>query len=199
MERKRNGTIVQTLDVFDFSVIHLSAYERLQRKYKKRMSVAQLPMSPSLEPIEQSTSFLKDLVLRRKIRRMERSISHNTSTSSIPNNRESGFQYAKNQTKYLLNKTVAVMPFLGSDMGSGHSNLGNRYKYLHTCFWSVYAYFPHVVIGVKTQVDFDYIRYVECDYCNILCNVDANMIIYFVCLFFLLVVVTQTCPCLKYC
>eukprot|EP01035_Chromulina_nebulosa_P018281 gene18281-23958_t len=34
-----NGTIVQSLDVLDFSVIHLSAYERLQRRWAKSSGI----------------------------------------------------------------------------------------------------------------------------------------------------------------
>ena len=143
MDRKRNGTIIQTLDVLDFSVIHLSVYERLQRKYVKTL----INVDKSLEPIDKSTQFLKELVVNRKSRRNDDHIRD-------PNTHE----YLKNHTKYYLNKTVAIMPFLGSDMGAGHSVLSNRYKYLHTCFWSVYSYFPHVVISVKTQVDYDYIK-----------------------------------------
>ena len=30
-----NGTILQSLDVLDFSVVHLSAYERLKRRWRK--------------------------------------------------------------------------------------------------------------------------------------------------------------------
>lgn len=33
--RKENGSLVQTLDLLDFSVVHLSAYERLKRRWRK--------------------------------------------------------------------------------------------------------------------------------------------------------------------
>ena len=33
--KKENGSIVQALDVLDFSVVHLSAYERLKRRWRK--------------------------------------------------------------------------------------------------------------------------------------------------------------------
>ena len=57
-----------------------------------------------------------------------------------------------------LNKTVVVMPFLGSDMGAGHSNLGNRFVYLQACFWSLYARFPYVTVAVKGVKDYDWVR-----------------------------------------
>ena len=56
-----------------------------------------------------------------------------------------------------LNRTVVVMPFLLSDMGAGHSNLKNRMAYLHACFWSIYAYMPHIVVAVKSQRDYKYV------------------------------------------
>ena len=34
-------------------------------------------------------------------------------------------------TRRGLNRTVAVMPFLGTDMGAGHSKLGNRFVYVN--------------------------------------------------------------------
>lgn len=48
-------------------------------------------------------------------------------------------------------RTVVVMPFLGGAMGAGHSELGNRFVYLQTCFWSLYEFFPHIVAGVARQ------------------------------------------------
>jgi hypothetical protein len=45
------------------------------------------------------------------------------------------------------------MPFLGSDMGAGHSKLGNRLTYLSACFWSIYAEIPHIVAAVKSAKD----------------------------------------------
>ena len=33
--RSENGSLVQSLDILDFSVLHLSAYERLKRRWRK--------------------------------------------------------------------------------------------------------------------------------------------------------------------
>jgi hypothetical protein len=38
-------------------------------------------------------------------------------------------------------------------MGAGHSELGNRFEYLKTCFWSLYEFFPHVVVAVARAED----------------------------------------------
>ncbi len=38
-------------------------------------------------------------------------------------------------------------------MGAGHSELGNRFEYLKTCFWSLYEFFPHIVAAVTRPED----------------------------------------------
>ena len=128
LNKIRNGTIVQTLDILDFSVIHLSAYERLQRKYSKFTRI-----DNNITPVINSIELLKLMTLHKE-----------TTYSS--------------KLESLLNETVVIMPFLGSDMGAGHSDLSNRYKYLHACIWSIRYYYEHIVIAVKYQVDYDYIR-----------------------------------------
>jgi hypothetical protein len=57
-----------------------------------------------------------------------------------------------------LNRTVAYMPFLGFTNGAGHSVLANRFRYLDACFWSIYAYIPHVVVAVNSKADYNYCR-----------------------------------------
>jgi hypothetical protein len=52
------------------------------------------------------------------------------------------------------------MPFLGMDMGAGHSELSNRFHYLAACFWSFYVTYPHIVAVVKSQADYDFARLV---------------------------------------
>lgn len=130
LKANHTGQIIQSLDVLDFSAIHLSAYERLTRRkhykkfFKKKNSVN------TVEVMEDSTISLK------------KRISNNIHIETSPE----------------LKKTLAVMPFLGTGMGSGHSILVNRYKYLHACFWSIYSEIPNIVVGVSSQVDYDYCK-----------------------------------------
>ncbi len=135
-ERNVNGSLVQTLDVLDFSVVHLSAYERLQRRWQRTIGVAKMKTG-NIEPIVQAVNLLKDLA------------EANARERARP-----GYKFEHEG----LRKTVVVMPFLGSDMGAGHSNLGNRFVYLQACFWSLYAKFPHVTVAVKGIKDYDWIR-----------------------------------------
>ncbi len=173
-ERDVNGSVTQTLDVLDFSIIHLSWYERLQKRHArivrdmvaKKMSSAGTSTAPtkdkaddkgqgkgkakgkgrgkaddgildasmtSIGAVEQALALLKERALRL---------------------RQSGMPLPVPE----LNRTVAIMPFLGSDMGAGHSKLGNRLVYLQACFWSIYAEIPHVVAAVKSEKDAAFAR-----------------------------------------
>jgi len=132
--RNLNGSLTQSLDVLDFSVIHLSAYERLQRRWGGSIAkivgkeVAKQMHTGNIDPVIKATALLKTRALQR---------------------RAPGMPMASPK----LNRTVAIMPFLGSDNGAGHSLLGNRKVYLQACFWSIYAEIPHIVAAVKSTKD----------------------------------------------
>ena len=113
-----NGTIIQSLDVLDFSVIHLSAFERLKRRWRKLLP-----------------DFIKDKSRNKKDWETgtlsEVTNAVNMLRKRALNFREDGTPLSSPEA----NRTVVVMPFLGSDMGAGHSKLENRYEYLKACFW----------------------------------------------------------------
>ena len=76
--------------------------------------------------------------------------------------------HSRNNSKHLnlpepiqryVNRTVVVMPFLGSENGAGHSKLRNRLLYLRACFWSFYGTYPYVVAAVKNEKDLQYARH----------------------------------------
>jgi hypothetical protein len=123
-----NGSLVQSLDVLDFSVIHLSWYERLQKRHRIRSARGVDPIQPIINAAD---------YLRRQAQMKDLS-----------------------KISYDANRTVAIMPFLGSENGAGHSKLGNRLQYLHSCFWSIYAEFPHVTAAVKNAKDAHFARLV---------------------------------------
>ena len=109
--RNVNGSMTQSLDVLDFSVVHLSWYERLQKRHSRtiqaelkidRKDKARMATIHSLTAIEKTVELLKTRALK---------IRDPSIPLAVPE----------------LNRTVAVMPFLGSDMGAGHSNLNNRW------------------------------------------------------------------------
>jgi hypothetical protein len=107
----------------------LSWYERLQKRHSR--SIRSAPEKPgNIDTIARAVVYLKERALRLR-------------APGMP-----GLQLHPE-----LNRTVVVMPFLGSDMGAGHSKLGNRLVYLSACFWSFYAEFPHVVAVVKSEKD----------------------------------------------
>eukprot|EP00603_Paraphysomonas_imperforata_P007358 CAMPEP_0114422952 /NCGR_PEP_ID=MMETSP0103-20121206/5885_1 /TAXON_ID=37642 ORGANISM="Paraphysomonas imperforata, Strain PA2" /NCGR_SAMPLE_ID=MMETSP0103 /ASSEMBLY_ACC=CAM_ASM_000201 /LENGTH=371 /DNA_ID=CAMNT_0001591573 /DNA_START=88 /DNA_END=1203 /DNA_ORIENTATION=+ len=129
LKPNHNGQIIQSLDVLDFSAIHLSAYERLTRRNHYKKFYKKTP-ADTIEKMALSTASLK------------KRIANDVNIEKTPE----------------LQRTLAVMPFFGTGMGSGHSVLANRYKYLETCFWSIYSEIPHIVVGVTSQVDYDYCK-----------------------------------------
>ena len=92
-----NGTMIQSLDVLDFSVLHLSWYERLQRRHRTKAVKGVDP----IQPIIDTAKLLKERAL---------ALRNPAIPMAVPE----------------LNRTVAIMPFLGSENGAGHSKLGNR-------------------------------------------------------------------------
>ena len=133
-KENENGTLIQSLDVYDFSVVHLSAYERLNRRYFHRLKRKEFN-DDNLDPIKSTVEIIRERAL----------YLHSSRRFHQPEQ----------------NRTVAIMPFLGSDMGAGHSKLLNRILYLKACFWSTYAEFPNVVAVVKNRADQILARYVN--------------------------------------
>eukprot|EP01034_Spumella_vulgaris_P026815 gene26815-33456_t len=132
-DRDVNGSMLQSVDVLDFSVVHLSTYERLLRRWGKSVASDPAAKAGNIDPIIQSATILRDRA--KTLRDPLTPIVHPA-----------------------YNRTVVVMPFLGSDMGAGHSKLSNRLQYLSACFWSFYAVYPHVVAAVKNEKDRDFAR-----------------------------------------
>jgi hypothetical protein len=129
-----HGLIVQTLDVLDFSAIHLSAFERSSKKYKHNLWKTKNDLKvewTKIDPVIKAAKFLENL--------------------NNPNKSNSKITWSEE-----ANRTVAIMPFLGGAMGAGHSELGNRFEYLKACFWSIYEFIPNIVAGVSRQEDVDW-------------------------------------------
>jgi hypothetical protein len=134
-----NGSILQTIDVLDLSVIHLSAYERLLLRWARSSSEVNLDKN-NISTVVSSSELLRKLAFQL---RGEDSSSHSSSLHLLPSND--------------FHRTVVIMPYLGVDRGAGHSKLFNRQIYLSACFWSFYAFYPFIVAGVKSNKDRDYI------------------------------------------
>ena len=137
--KDRNGSVTQSLDILDFSVIHLSAYERLQRRWAKSIGTENMNVG-NIEPVKVAIALLKERALTMHAQRTQQMNMFNKLHKDHP-------------ITLQLNRTIAIMPWLGGEMGAGHSNLNNRYVYLEACFWSLYAVFPHVAVVVKTEKD----------------------------------------------
>jgi hypothetical protein len=84
---KKIGAVIQTLDVLDFSVVHLSAYERLQRRWHKLIG-----RGHNIKPVIDSVGLIRNrsLLLR-----------ESDTPSAVPE----------------VLRTIAIMPFLASENG----------------------------------------------------------------------------------
>ena len=236
---KENATVIMSLDVLDYSVIHLSAFERLQRRWQhvtgKPRGIA--PILTSIEYVKQHT--LKILQQRSDSSSSSSSSSSSRSSSSshpssgVVSNTSTSFNIngvdnvnhtnislksssrsdnnedksssnenintktippsppptTLSQPKFIKNtvyvggrrtsqsqqtpsitgegwsqisqsiiqnkmdRTVAIMPFLGFANGAGHSKTNNRFEYLKACVWSLRALFKHIVVYIKSAKD----------------------------------------------
>lgn len=165
-----HGIIIQTLDVIDFSVIHLSAYERSSLKHKnfiwsnekdRRTQWHDItPVIQAGKALEMLNNPNHSIYQHANTATAKSAAAATTTEASIA---ASGFTKQSLLQRKLLfqyspeaKRTVVIMPFLGGAMGAGHSKLNNRFEYLKTCFWSLYEFFPYIVIGVSRQEDVDW-------------------------------------------
>lgn len=126
-----NGSLMQSRDVLDFSVIHLSAYERLLLRWSR-----------SAPEINADKNNITTVALASELIQSITTLYH---------------RHRAPAAHSAFNRTVVVMPYLGVDRGAGHSKLFNRQVYLSACFWSFYQFYPYIVAGVKSVKDRDYI------------------------------------------
>ena len=141
------GAILQTLDMLDLSVVHLSAYERSLRAHdmstKKGPAVDRLHrLANSLQqPIllgRGNSSAVGDQLLHR----------HAVSAAAMQPRIDSPFA-----------QTLVLLPWAGSHLGVGNSQLSLRQVYLRICFWSFYRHYGNnIVIGVASQKDADIVQ-----------------------------------------
>jgi hypothetical protein len=101
-----HGTIIQTLDVLDFSSVDLSSLERLQRRHRLRLRAS--AGKQGIDPIQ--------AVIDASALLRERALSKRTPYT------------------HYSNRTIVIIPFLGSDRPNGNSLLANRMHYLRACF-----------------------------------------------------------------
>lgn len=132
------GALMQTLDVLDFSVIHLSAYERLYRKYQYDIEEAEVIAETRMTMMNAVRSLKVEADKERALKNGTRSFKNlYDSIFSSPSSSES----------------LAMLPWLGSIKGYGHSEISFRMRYLEACVWSIHPLIPHIVIGVASQHD----------------------------------------------
>ena len=120
------GAIMQSLDVLDLSVIHLSAYERSLRS-RGFNDVS----GPSVDR------------LRSVARLQQKNANSNSMLSDVSGVNVSGSGH--------FDRTLVIMPWAGLLKGVGNSKLTFRSHYLKTCFWSFYKIYKSIVIAVPSD------------------------------------------------
>ena len=146
-ETNGNGTLIQSIDIIDLAVIHLSTFERLHRKWVDVLNRSEKKSSSKIDPIIRSGKILQSQTRKQSRRDVTMPLLKETEYN------DPSLNMSWEKLSHKLNRTVVIMPFLGIDMGAGHSELSNRYHYLASCFWSFYSYYPHIVAAVKSPKD----------------------------------------------
>jgi hypothetical protein len=95
------GLIVQSLDVLDFSVIHLSAYERSSKKYRFKLWSKKEDLKTEWTKIEAVKEAARLLDARNNPLKAEKKVVWSDEA----------------------NRTVAIMPFLGEQAQNTHTQL----------------------------------------------------------------------------
>jgi len=141
------GSLMQTLDVLDLSVVHLSAYERLYRKYGFQIEAPKVAADIE-EVMERSAALLESRARERERRRVEATMSFKDVFDLATTGRRSPPQEPPQK-----GGTLGIHPWLGSVRGYSHSETKFRLAYLRACLWSTHALTSDVVIGVVSEED----------------------------------------------
>ena len=133
---------VQTVDVMDFSVIHLSTAERLLEKWAFGILRGN-KTSEILSLIEKMSK------LYNKRNSFNNKKFHESSPASISMQREHQMN---------MDSVLVIIPFLLSEGGMGGSEQRFRKKYLQLTFYSLFPLFKHIVGVVRNAKDFIWAR-----------------------------------------
>ncbi|CAM2730416.1 unnamed protein product [Rotaria socialis] len=124
------GDIIQSLDVLDLSVIHLSEYERSLRRYKNIL------WKTKHEAYVESVKFesIKSVVQR---------------LANLNNPKSSTYR----QINYSVEAkcTVVIIPFIGPAMGT-RPYQGHLYEYIIACFWSFFFVVMYIILDFLLEL-----------------------------------------------
>jgi hypothetical protein len=137
----------QTLDVLDFSVLHLSTIERqlFSRKLNIKMTEKDSELKRTLKSLGEVYNAQNATQQRLRMIGTQKDAENPTQASDV-------------SVQNKLDRTVVVIPFIMRHAGSGNSRVRYRHDYLHLTFWSLYPYFKHIVAVVKYPEDFAYAK-----------------------------------------
>ena len=128
-----------TVDALDFSVEHISMYERVLK-------------STSMQPSPLRTALLAQYDLRLQI------IERDQRMACSEGPQASEWRNSRSRAELSISeKTVAVMPFYAVGSGSGHSIRTTKLRYLNITVHSIRCYFSSVVVAVSHESDHKYV------------------------------------------
>lgn len=122
----------QTIDLFDFSVLHLSVAERL------------LSRSPPLR--SRVDTEITDTIAKLG------SIYNQKNSRSI--RQMSGLTLTTASTRKLLDETLVIIPVILNRKAQGNSDVKYRRRYLELTIHSISPFFKHIVVAVVSQNDY---------------------------------------------
>lgn len=137
---KGESAVWTSVDAFDFSVEHVSMYERVLQ-------------STSLPPSPLRSALLAAYGQRLSL--MER--DHRAKCSEGPHAERWHAARKGSAAQELGSRTVAVMPFYAVGAGSGHSIRDTKLKYLNITVHSILCHFDAVVVAVSHPLDQAYV------------------------------------------
>ena len=139
MKGMKRGTVstYKSIDAMDWSVSHLSMYER-------RLNMVHFP-----------GGVIKDALLADMTVQLT---AQETALKAAWTNASTTGRHGDDPTWEARNGTVCVMPFYAGGMGSGHSLTSTRQLYLALSVYSVLRHFPSVVVVVGDAEDEEFVR-----------------------------------------
>eukprot|EP00602_Paraphysomonas_sp_CaronLab_P012540 CAMPEP_0185038474 /NCGR_PEP_ID=MMETSP1103-20130426/34182_1 /TAXON_ID=36769 /ORGANISM="Paraphysomonas bandaiensis, Strain Caron Lab Isolate" /LENGTH=368 /DNA_ID=CAMNT_0027576917 /DNA_START=527 /DNA_END=1633 /DNA_ORIENTATION=+ len=141
---------IQTIDLFDFSVLHLSSTERLLYKTLNRSKEAKDLLEREMNHTLRSLSVYFNPHAEGNIRRMA---MEGKSTALASSAISYNFKDNRRSLQELADRTLVVIPFLLSSKGESGTMKTYRKKNLKLCFWSIFPLFRNIIGAVVNDRD----------------------------------------------
>lgn len=133
---------VQSIDLFDFSVIHLSTLERTQRH-------CLTPGGTRLVKAKQRAAF--NAIASRDLQSLRKQFD--LRNRELTRQRAEVFPLNVKGSRRSFDRTLVVMPFLLTTVGESSTTLANKHHYYRLCFDSIFPIFKNIIGAVLNRQD----------------------------------------------